>query len=151
MTKLAAVVSGYNLAVKGAAMQPICQYRCPGWLLTDWNKFNRNPNDSTKCCSERSGRKLEAPWPYSFVGRDGSPQELLQMVPEFGVPDKAMLKIHLVCRKELTPKLCMPPACSWAIAKECPPLHCFFLNYFTGGFECHYCECVYKYWKNNVC
>lgn len=85
-------------------VQAFSWYRCPVRLLTDWNKLNGNPKNSTKFCSERPGRKLEAPQPYSFVGRDGSPQEHLQMVTVSGSPVKAMLKIHLVCRKEFTSK-----------------------------------------------
>lgn len=85
-------------------VQPFSWYRCPGWLLTDWNKLNGNPKNSTKCCSERPGRKLEAHQPYSFVGRDGSPQGRLQVLTVSGIPVKAMLKISLVYRKEFTSK-----------------------------------------------
>jgi len=42
--------------------------------------LNRNPKNSAKCCSERSGRKLEAHRLYGFVGRDGCPQGIWQRV-----------------------------------------------------------------------
>lgn len=56
----------------------LCGYGCNPYpdtgVLANCSKLNRNPKNSAKCCSERSGRKLEAHRPYGFVGRDGCPQ-----------------------------------------------------------------------------
>lgn len=108
----------------GLRMKPVAMgatnpwHRCPGKLFTETLK--RNPKNSLKCCSERSGRKLQAQslWlcgqRWVSTGASGRGYLLCASQTELGWKTLLSGRGSSLPGSEL-------PACSWANGKECTP------------------------------